>query len=299
MAIFAPVAIGRATAPQDASALLEEAELQREAATEARRLLIDREIQRSVGHPWAAKYYEGDGLGANVAISIAPKAGVAATLHGCLGLYDANTGAVVPQPDGSLRLDYEQPRERPFGGFPDRVVPVHWGERRYLINPREMEDFVAAVHSGREPRESAGGSFLLAAGDERKTVAGLPALQGSALALIRMQPVHARIVEVGAPRRDRRVGGMCNARYPVRIAVERNEALRIGERLLEASSRSPLIDIVVEESGRGRASAIAEVFEVRCGKPDADELPDTDWRLTTGAYDEVAANRRIADAARM
>ena len=91
---------------------------------------------------------------------------------------------------------------------------------------------------------------------------------------------------------------MCNARYPVRIAVEGNEALRVGERLLEASSRSPLIDIVVEESGRGRASAIAEVLEVRCGKPDADALPTTDWRLTTGAYDEAAANRRIADAAR-
>ena len=295
VALLAPVAIGHATGAKNAQALLEDAEVRREAAVEARRIAIEREIERSIGHPWAARYYEGDGLGANIGITIAPKTGVAATLHGCLGLYDASLGAVVPQADGSLRFDFEQPNEPASAHFPQRLVPVRWSERRYLIKPEEMAAFAAAIHAGEEPRPHAGGRFLLAQGDERKLVAGRPGLPANQLARIRLQPVAARIVEVGEARRDGRIGGMCNAHYRVRLAVEGNEVLQAGEQLLEATSRSPLVDIAVDTSRRGEATGSIKVLEIHCGKPDPDERPTTEWHLTTGAYDETAANRAIAD----
>lgn len=43
---------------------------------------------------WAGTYYVGDRLGMNVNIAVAPKAGIAYTWHGCLGLYDGNHGDI-------------------------------------------------------------------------------------------------------------------------------------------------------------------------------------------------------------
>jgi hypothetical protein len=45
----------------------------------AQRAAIDRENSTTPSVAWAGDYYSGDGLGANVSLSLAPHAGVAAT----------------------------------------------------------------------------------------------------------------------------------------------------------------------------------------------------------------------------
>ncbi len=66
---------------------------------------IQEEIKTLGEHPWAGEYYEGDGLGVNVSLSITPKAGYLYEWHGCMGLYDRNYGA-VKEKDGKLLLSF-------------------------------------------------------------------------------------------------------------------------------------------------------------------------------------------------
>lgn len=71
----------------------EHEELQREIAE--RRTKIEAEIARlGSGHAWAGQYYEGDGLGSNTTVWVAPESGCLAVSGGCLGIYAANWGRV-------------------------------------------------------------------------------------------------------------------------------------------------------------------------------------------------------------
>jgi hypothetical protein len=115
--------------------------------------------------------------------------------------------------------------------------------------------------------------------------------------LIRLHAIDAQIVEVGAPRRNgRKVSEICDARYPLRMVLDGNETLRPGERLRVKGHGYALVDIVVDEASSGVASGTAKVLEVHCGKADPEYVPRKGSLVTTGAYDEVAANRDIAEA---
>ena len=116
---------------------------------------VQAEASQLPDHAWAGAYYAGDGLGMNVRLLVSPAAGVSATWHGCLGLYGSNEGLIQPQPDGSLKFAFNKPNENRFGGFPDAVLPVRWGERRYLIGNDQIDEFVSAINFGSEPRRSA------------------------------------------------------------------------------------------------------------------------------------------------
>src|SRR6267143_4128952 len=56
-----------------------------EAASETKKKLINQELDILKAHPWAGKYYYGDGLGVNVHLSLAPKSGFVFTWNGCPG----------------------------------------------------------------------------------------------------------------------------------------------------------------------------------------------------------------------
>lgn len=128
-------------------------------------------------------------------------------------------------------------------------------------------------------------------------MAGLPHLPDPDRDRTRKQAVRARIVEVGQPERDPKSVGMCDARYPVRLAVDGDARLYPGERLQAVQRDSPLTSIVVGDASPGFASGVMKGLKLRCGKPEKD-LPGEGRRLTTGAYDEASANRAIAEAQR-
>ncbi len=88
---------------------------------------------------------------------------------------------------------------RGFETFPERVHLVRWGKRRYLLPDGSGVAFVNAMHHGFEPRDQASGTFLLADGDERKRVSGLPDLPPSLAALVRKQPLVLRTVRIEPP----------------------------------------------------------------------------------------------------
>lgn len=145
--------------PQPVNALKgEEAAIKARAARiEAELKALDRDALPD-GHwakEFAGRYYEGDGLGTNAGILIAPESGAAYLNYGCLGLYGGNHGDIVEVlPDG-LRLKLALPADRDIMKFlDDRMYFVRWGERRYLVPASEMLRLVNNYNEGGFARES-------------------------------------------------------------------------------------------------------------------------------------------------
>lgn len=169
---------------------------------ETEKTLIRQEIETLKAHPWAGQYYYGDGLGVNVDLSVAPKSGFAFTWNGCLGLYDLNYGDVV-ETDGRIRLVFKLSNERKgFQGMAPEFLPVVWGDRHYLIPVDEVVKFANAINAGFEPRQGAGGRFLLKRGDESKSVSGFPNLPPQYSEYLLKKPIEAEISSVKESRME-------------------------------------------------------------------------------------------------
>jgi hypothetical protein len=258
----------------------EEAPPDGEAAMQ-RRETIRRELSALGAHPWAGEYYEGDGLGANIEVTLAPMSGVAATWNGCLGLYGANRGRVVERA-GMLVFGFETPNGKGFGSFPDAVVPVRWGQRRYLLPESEMAEFVSALHHGIEPRGRVHGRFLLARGDEQKPVSGLPELPVRYRRMIRSQPVLAGVLDARRMIGERFGDRMCLARYRVTLDRGHEAGLTEGLRLKAMFPRNVMEEAQVLKTTATRAIAEIEHWETDCKA--VDPQPDRSWKFSTGAY---------------
>lgn len=164
---------------------------------------------------WAGAYYYGDGMGVNVTLHLAPKAGFVFSWSGCLGTYDRNYGSWTDK-DGRLELTFTFPNVRQgFQGLAPVLIPVRWGERHYLIASTALADFANEVNSGSEPRDCAHGSALLRVNDERKPVQGLPELPRECADLLLTEPVEGMIVAI----RDSHVETVAPLEYRVTEAV--------------------------------------------------------------------------------
>jgi hypothetical protein len=291
-----PVAKGLVTGTTDAAAIAEERDRMEEAEVEQRNQAIEVELKTLGRHPWAGAYYQGDGLGANVRLVLAPRSGIAATWNGCLGLYGANAGTVVEHPGGQLLFQFERPNAERFGGFPDSAIRVRWGERRYLVPPSKLSDFVAAINQGREPRPRAWGSFFLADGDEYKPVSGLPGLPVEYRGRIRNRALTAHVLAVEPLPDQRQFDNVCDKLYRVHLQVADRGLLRISEKLQPQVPSDAFGDVVIEDATPGSAVGVARFLEINCKKPE--HVPDRDWVFSTGAFDLIAANKAIEQSAK-
>ena len=157
---------------------------------------IRKEISRLKNHEWAGEYYEGDGLGVNVSLVIAPEHGYVFEWHGCLGLYDRNYGHVTAT-NGRLQLSFTfTNKQEGFGGIANEFIPVRWGERIYLVPPKEIVGFCNEVNSGFEPRNNPHGRYLLRRGDEKKKAKGNPAIPSEFQTCLLKQPIEASITQI-------------------------------------------------------------------------------------------------------
>lgn len=233
-------------------------------------------------HPWAGRYYLGDGLGVNVLISLAPQSGAVATWHGCLGLYAAGYAPILPTDHGTLALKFAPAKEGPGLEFPHEVRPVRWGDRHYLIATDKLAEFANAINSGLEPRGSSSpGFFLLREGDQEKPVVGLPDLPAEYLAWIRTEPTEFRVDKVQTIREE---GGKesCDRDVTLRFPRQADDLLKPG---MELQLTRP------DVYGHATVTRVAETsfeaeFDGYSTSPckDHQDLPRAGWRFTTGAY---------------
>ncbi|WP_422929104.1 hypothetical protein [Singulisphaera sp. PoT] len=75
-------------------------------------------------------------------------------------------------------------------------LPVRWGARRYLIAPDDLQTFCQAILTGKEPRSSVFGDFLLVGQDVNVT--GLPDLPEPWVRYLRENLVTGTVVEVSS-----------------------------------------------------------------------------------------------------
>lgn len=147
-----------------------------EIAASAEQQLDDLAQQIAEGRqaPWEGEYYLGDGTGVNISFGLSRTSGAAYVWRGCLGTYGAGTGAVRESGD-LLEISFDRQFGMMWKGS-ERLYPVQWGERHYLIPPEEMKDFCSDIDGGQEPRAASWGLHLLRRGDELLPATGKPRL---------------------------------------------------------------------------------------------------------------------------
>lgn len=95
------------------------------------------------------KFYQGDGTGVNLYLTLGDDGEFEFVWRGCLGEYDSNAGRWSVRGDVVV-LEPEKPYDqRGFKGMDVRFVPVRWGERTYLVEENEVPGFAAAAKVGR------------------------------------------------------------------------------------------------------------------------------------------------------
>ncbi len=243
------------------------------AASAARTKEIRRELRNLRSHDWAGEYYFGDGLGVNVSLASAPEGGFVFSWQGCLGLYDLNYGDVSFS-DGKINLLPKYPNTRNgFEGMATELLPVHWGERHYLIPADHVVEFTNAINAGTEPSSLFGGRsgrFLLRRGDEKKTVNGQPSIPDQYLAYLLPEPIKSKIssVEQTIVQQSRRITS-------VKLDVGSAEGLKQGMELFVHRPSRVYDTAIVTAVSEHSAQAVIEQMEL------TDPVPSAGWELST------------------
>jgi hypothetical protein len=247
-----------------------------EKIVKAQRQAILEEIKTLDHHEWAGSYYQGDGLGANITLELAPKTGFTYEWHGCLGLYDRNHGKVKRKGEQiKLQFVLKNEEDRHFGMAQD-FIPISWGVRQYLVSPDDMMVFINTVNQGREPRMRPHGRFLLRRGDELKRVAGLPTLPKKYRRYLLARPIQAKIISVDQP--TNRMGRFGPMGKEVKVTIDAGAKQGVWEEMEFFSSgpqRIPGGTFRVTKVEDNRSEGIVElIIEGRPG-------PEVGWQLST------------------
>jgi hypothetical protein len=236
---------------------------------------IASELKASPHHPWAGEYYAGDGLGVNMSLDLAPKSGFVFEWHGCMGLYDRNYGA-VDSANGSLHLSFTFENKRQgFEGIAPDLIPVLWGDRRYLVPADDVIGFCNDVNEGSEPRNDMHGSYLLRSGDEKKRVSGLPTIPNEFQRYLVSKPIAADIIFVGAYKIRRSAADWEFKDTSVILNAGSINGLRPGMELLvvEPTNKVESVRITKVEENQSEAS-MRQIGENEPG-------PKVGWRFST------------------
>jgi hypothetical protein len=134
-------------------------------------------------------YHAGDGLGFNDTIKIEGDNRFSFDWIGCLGKTIHNKGHITTVA-GEIRLSPHAEQQ------PSALIPIHWGARTYLVEATSFLDFCNDINAGSEPRTDTGGSAYLKAGDEKKTVAGLPSLPAPWSDFLLKQSLEGKVIKV-------------------------------------------------------------------------------------------------------
>lgn len=170
-------------------------------------------------HPWVGEYFNGRGLGDVVELRLAPS-GFIVEWHGCVAgrnPIDRNYGTVAER-DGVLKFEFVHPNRAGHGalGIPDELVPVAWGERRYLVPRGKMEMLCKFARNGTDPGTKAKLFFWVRSGDDERPLSGVPRVPPRYRGLVLRDPILAPATLVGqAFRRDQPELGACDVRSVV------------------------------------------------------------------------------------
>ncbi|MGO1068681.1 hypothetical protein [Lysobacter sp. CA199] len=227
----------------------------------------ERRILREAGelgsrHAWAGRYHWSTGF-VYAHLSLAPRSG-AVLVHGSdvIGSEAYFEGALRTGADGSIQVQWLEAARRAYSPFvPAALIPIRWGDRRYLVAAERLPRFVDAINLGEEPRMYAivrspehDAFALLRENDELKPVSGVPQLSAGPLPGVRLAPQPIEVVEVVVVER-RRTGDGCSIDYRFVLGRGRDEDLQVGE-VLDMRSAEVQGQLQVSDVGPRQSRAL-------------------------------------------
>jgi hypothetical protein len=230
---------------------------------------------------WAGSYYQGDGLGVNVSLDIAPKAGFAFEWHGCLGLYDRNYGTVTSD-NGRLKLSFVLSNSREgFQGLAKEFLIVRWGQRIYLIETDKLYDFCDKINLGMEPRDEPHGMYLLRRGDHAIAVTGRPNLPEAYRPYLLDNPILAEVTKIVS---SHKAGGFDE------VTVEINAGQKQG--VLPQMRFHPMDEFYIS----GTVTKVLDTSSIVVFQTiDLSETPAVGWKVATTSRYQMNKNRPEGD----
>ncbi len=239
-----------------------------EAEAKKRRTRIDGEVGQLGEHEWAGAYYLGDGLGVNVSLSLAPESGFVFEWRGCLGLYDRNFGP-VEFANGLVKLHPRFPNTRKgFQGIATELLPIRWGNRRYLVPPDDVIEFCNAVNSGLVE-----GRFLLKEGHEQLKVSGIPDVPDKYQDYLLATPITASVTVAGES--STAPGSISRRTSEVTLNAGKTAGVLPGMEfhVIDPDDifRSAIVDEVQQDSSTAKFTSLFE----------DEPLPMVGWKLST------------------
>jgi hypothetical protein len=220
------------------------------------RVKIASELKALPNHPWAGEYYAGDGLGVNMSLDLAPKSGFVFEWHGDVGLYDRNYGS-VDWTNNRLHLIFTFENKRQgFEGIAPDLIPVPWGDRRYLVPADDVVGFCNRVIDGSEPRYDIHGLYLLRMGDEKKPVAGLPKVPNEFQVYLVSKPIEAEVISVGAYKTRPSVADWKFKDTPVVLNAGTSKGLQPGMELLLVEPKNKVESMRITKVEENQSEAI-------------------------------------------
>ncbi len=161
----------------------------------------------------------------------------------------------------SIPVKAEDASKAPPKPEDQKLVPVRWSERIYLVEESRWEDFVSAINLGLLPhtiqeRDMYMGAFYSKVGDEEKPVTGLPDIPDEWKRLILKKAVSAKVIAV------RKIG---EHKFVVKIDKGREHGLRTNMRMLVGDAVPSIFGAWVK-SLDNRTSELHSPFEVRVGE---------------------------------
>jgi hypothetical protein len=192
---------------------------------------------------FAGKYYLGDGLGANLCLTLRDDGTYEFIWRGCMGTYAQGKGTVSTQQDLVVLHPPIQSTMTDTPIFDSRFIPIAWGNRRYLVFERGMDEFTACVNIGLEPRMGLHGYWYVRMLDTDPFIPAVPA----------GQPI------VPAPWNERLLATPVTAR----VTVAENGGLEI-------------------DAGRAHGLVPGVTLFVELGEPDRVDKSDAEWLMDRG-----------------
>lgn len=120
---------------------------------------------------FAGKYYLGDGLGMNCHVVVEHAGRFRFYWYTDSGVYQEHQGDIAIH-DSVFILTLDFGSGNPPFCFSERLVPVSWGERKYLIHP--VSSFCEQVINALEPRDMPFGTTYLRITDVDMEILGDP-----------------------------------------------------------------------------------------------------------------------------
>lgn len=238
-------------------------------------------------HPWAGKYYHGDGTGVNVYLYLAPTEYIF-EWYGCLGLYDRNYG-MITYTNGRIRLSFAfENKQEGFQGIAPEFIPISWGPRMYLIPEDKIIDFCEAVNMGREPRSGSHSSHFLRDGDEQRAVSGFPRIPDEFSHHLKKKRVEAEITAIGPILREWSYDKFHHQVFSVTLNAGKEDGVRTLMALRLIESDGVYGDISVENVDDQSSEGIMELITVKGKK---EKTPQAGWKVSTHLHRSRNPNR--------